>query len=470
MTNEHGMVRSIAWRDLCPWMILFRLYRLSVSVQLLLLAFLGAWAASAGWRVCGSLCLSEASRSQPVVARFVSAVSDWPDADYSVPSQPVVGQTAEPVANAAPVANPAASPAEPADAQTGGPLARYWHGWLGRTPMYAIMEPIRRWFDPTIRWDQFAFYFLGGLWSLLVWSFVGGAITRTAAVRLGRDERVGLRESLQFSGRKLASFLGAPLLPLAAIFALGVPLFVLGLLMRLNLGVALGGLLWLPVGLIGFSMALFAVGVMFGWPLMWSAISTEGSDSFDAISRSYAYTYQRPLQYLVYFLLALGLGFLGWLIVGLFCQAIVQFALLAVGTGSGATRMLLLREALAGSGEPSSVLLGFGVALIGFVNRCVLGIQLAFSYSFMWSAAAAVYLLLRQHADQTEMDDVYLDEDRSVSYGLPPITLDEAGVPGAGDLPELPGTSPDAASTAESTSRTAAAPSPTDADPAAPSD
>jgi hypothetical protein len=307
------------------------------------------------------------------------------------------------------------------------------------------MEPVRRWFDPSIPWDQFAFYFLGGLWSLLVWSLLGGAITRTAVVRLGRDERIGLRESLEFSGRKLLSIAGSPLLPLAAIFALGIPLFLLGLMMRLNIGVALGGLFWLPVGLLAFCMTLFALGLMFGWPLMWSAISAEGSDAFDAISRSYAYTFQRPLQYFAYFLAALTLGLLGWIIIGLICQSVVQFALLAVGTGSGDLRMDQLRSALSGTDASASSLLWFGSALIGFVNRCILGVQVAFMYSFMWSAAAAIYLLLRQNADQTELDDVYLEEDQAVNYGLPPLSVDQAGVPGTDEAA-------DAALSAESAS------------------
>jgi hypothetical protein len=455
MTNEEGVVRSVSWRDLCPWLILFRLYRLSASVQLLLLAFLGAWAISIGWTVCGSLCLSDESRSEPRVQRYLNAVVDWPESTHwrsYLPASTVQSQTATPPAavTAQQPETPAVAitalqpetpppalstpsvviPAAPIRAADAGPLAVFWHQWLGRTPMYAIMEPVRRWFDPTIPWDQFAFYFLGGLWSLLVWSLLGGAITRAAVVRLGRDERVGLRESLGFAARKLVSIAGAPLLPLAAIFALGIPLFILGLLMRLNIGVALGSLLWLPVGLIGFCMTLFALGLMFGWPLMWSAISAEGSDAFDAISRSYAYTFQRPLQYFVYFLAALVLGLLGWIVVGLIAQSVVQFTLLAVGTGTGDLRLDQLRSALAGTDESGSSLLWFGSTLIGFFNRCILGVPLAFTYSFMWSAAAAIYLLLRQDADQTELDDVYLDEDKSVNYGLPPLTVDQAGVPG----------------------------------------
>jgi hypothetical protein len=431
MTMEAGVVRSVSWRDLCPWTILFRLYRVSVAFQLLLLGFLGAWATSIGWYASRAVSLSEESRGQVSVERFFEAVNPWPQSIYW---QPLPGMSRD-VAGAPPAAPPVLADTAAGDAAAGavpptGPLARFWHGGLGRTPIYAIMEPVRRWFDPTIPWDQFAFYLLGGLWSLLVWALVGGAITRTAVVRLGRDERVGLRESLVFSGRKLPSLLAAPLLPLIAVFGLGVPLAILGLLMRTNFGVAVAGLLWLPVGLIAFSMTLFAVGVLFGWPLMWSAISAEGSDAFDAISRSYAYTYQRPLQYLAYAAGALVLGFLGWLIVGLFCQAVVQFALLAVGTGTGDARLEALRLAIAEGGSAESKLLWLGSSLIGFFNRCFLGVQVAYAYSFMWTAAAAIYLLLRHDADQTEMDDVYLEEYENVGYGLPPLTVDEAGVPG----------------------------------------
>jgi hypothetical protein len=493
MANEQGVVRSVSWRDLCPWTILFRLYRLSVSLQLIILAFLGAWATSAGWKAFRAVCLSEESRAQPQVARFIRSVDHWPNSIYwQIPSLPVTSprfavdiapSDASPPADAL-TSLPSEAPGELAAATTtepqsdtspptsltagavtrvlddGGPLARFWHGALGRTPMYAIMEPVRRWFDPTLNWEQLAFYLGGGLWTLLVWSLIGGAITRTAVVRLGRDERVGLRESLEFSSRKLLSLLGATLLPLAAIFALGIPLFILGLLMRTNVGIALGGLLWLPVGLIAFSMALFAIGVLFGWPLMWSTIATEGSDAFDAISRSYAYTYQRPLQYLAYFLGALLLGFLGWLMVGLFCQAIVQMALLAVGAGTGSARMDVLRSVLADRQASPSVLLTFGAALIGFFNRCFLGLQVAFAYSFMWSAAGAIYLLLRHDADQTEMDDVFLEEDETVRYGLPPLTVDEAGVPGTIENetePTSPGTSGASASPTDGSNPTGSA-------------
>ena len=83
-------------------------------------------------------------------------------------------------------------------------------------------------------------------------------------------------------------------------------------------------------------MALLLLGLIFGWPLMWATISTEGTDSFDALSRTYAYVFQRPLRYLFYAVVAALLGWLGWLLVENFAAAVVWLALWAASWGSGA--------------------------------------------------------------------------------------------------------------------------------------
>ena len=84
--------------------------------------------------------------------------------------------------------------------------------------------------------------------------------------------------------------------------------------MRANLGLLLGGISGRWCWLAGLLMALLLLGLLFGWPLMWGTISTEGTDSFDALSRSYAYLFQRPLHYLFYALVA-AIGWLGWILV-----------------------------------------------------------------------------------------------------------------------------------------------------------
>ena len=224
MTTDAGVVRSVSWRDLCPWTILFRLYRVSVSLHLLLLAFVGAWLTSLGWHASRAVCLSDDDSSQPAIERFLSCVRDWPDSVYWQPVGEVGAPTAAPQPRTARRSDAEAIPATAAPCRRGAlvkGLARL--GWGGRpcTPSWSRSDALVR---PDDQLGPIRLLLLGGLWSLLVWSLLGVRSRDTAVVRLGRDERVGLRESFEFAGRKLLSILAAPLLPLAAVFGLGIPL------------------------------------------------------------------------------------------------------------------------------------------------------------------------------------------------------------------------------------------------------
>jgi hypothetical protein len=61
-------------------------------------------------------------------------------------------------------------------------------------------------------------------------------------------------------------------------------------------------------------------------------------------------------------------------------------------------------------------------------------IATAFTYSYFWTAVTAIYLLLRHDIDQTELDEVHLTP-QDETYGLPPLAVDEAGVPSVADVP-----------------------------------
>ncbi len=96
---------------------------------------------------------------------------------------------------------------------------------------------------------------------------------------------------------------------------IALPIALLALLMRTSIGVGLAGVIWPLVLFGGFFMSLLLVGVLLGWPLMWATISVEGTDSFDALSRTYAYVFQKPLRYAAYIAIAVIIGLIGWLVV-----------------------------------------------------------------------------------------------------------------------------------------------------------
>ena len=239
-------------------------------------------------------------------------------------------------------------------------------------------------------------------------------------------------------------------LPLLGVAVIAVPMVALGSCMRLDWGLLLVGVLWLPVLLGGFLMTVLLLGLLFGWPLMWGTIATEGSDAFDAISRSYAYTFQRPLRYLFYVTVAALLGLLGSLLVWGVSESTVHLGYWGTGWGAGNARIAAVRhdadydwrtarpedaetERQTGAWK-NGLPIRAGVALVGFGVALVRTATCAFAYSYFWCVAAAIYMLLRNDVDHTEMDDVHLENEEH-SYGLPSLTRDKAGVPGIDEPP-----------------------------------
>src|SRR5207244_1966214 len=85
------------------------------------------------------------------------------------------------------------------------------------------------------------------LWTLFVWAFFGGAITRMAAVQLARNEKISLREAIVFARARWQSYFSAPLIPLIFLGILTVILIIFGIFAGLIpiLGdIAIAGLLW----------------------------------------------------------------------------------------------------------------------------------------------------------------------------------------------------------------------------------
>src|SRR5262249_23829669 len=119
------------------------------------------------------------------------------------------------------------------------------------------------------------------LWTLLVWGYFGGAITRMAVVQIARNEKISLREALAFAREKCVSYFSAPVFPLVLLAILTLVLIILGIIEGHTyfLGDILSVIIWPIAMLLGLIMAVVLVGLV-GWPLMNPTISAEGSDSF----------------------------------------------------------------------------------------------------------------------------------------------------------------------------------------------
>jgi hypothetical protein len=403
MSDREGVTLcSIRWSEVFPWQCTLRSFRLAVTLRMLVLGAAGLLLTLLGWAFLGWLFSASDEAGELWKSQF-GAASAWGVIDEAIPTS-----------HAPPIL---------LDPKTRDPffgswveLSRpVWHIFAARNMSLAALLCC----------------ILSALWSLAVWAFFGGAISRIAAVQLATEEQVGWGAALRWAGSKWLAYFGAPLFPLAGVALAVLPLAVIGLVMRWGPGLFLLGLFW-PLALVGgLVMALLLIGLGFGWPLMWATISVEGTDTFDALSRAYAYVFQRPLRYLFYALVAAVLGLLGWLLVANFAAAVVWLSLWAASWGMGAERLeKILGGELDGAG-------GAGVALMTFWAGWIKWLALGYIYAYFWTASTVIYYLLRRDVDATEMDEVFLDADQSEKqFNLPPLATDAAGAPEAVAKPQ----------------------------------
>jgi hypothetical protein len=379
--NEPGgtIVHEIRWSDALPWWLLFRAAGAAFSPTVILLAAAGAVATWAGWSMADRLGLAGVDRAADVIAAAKAA-----DA----------------------LLLPAGAPVAPLAA--GGPAT-----WLPAVvdrlpPVVADMSrllaiPFRP--SATLREVAGAAARIG--WFVLVWSIFGTAIARHVALKLVGEDAPGIVGATWFGSRKWLPAFNSVLFVLVGILALSVPGAILGLGMRTEWGLAFAGAVW-PLVLLGaVVLAILAVGMVAGWPLMVACVGVERGDSFQAISTAFSYLYQRPLHYAFYALVALLVSIPTLLVAGLFAHATADLAMWATSFGMGHERTATVLDGLAAGGPAAAA---WGVKAIGFWTRGLETLLSSFGWGYFWAIATAAYLLLRQDVDGTELDEVVLDE------------------------------------------------------------
>ena len=262
--------------------------------------------------------------------------------------------------------------------------------------------------------------------SLAIIAIFGGAISRIAAVDVARDEKISIRQSLKFSAAKFLSFLSAPLVPAVVFIGVGLAVAVAGLLTAIPyVGPIVVGAGFFLALLAGLLMTLILIGTIGGFGMMYPTIAAEGSDSFDAISRSFSYLYARPWRFIFYTLVSLIYGALTYLFVKLFLYLVIRLALASAGAllplfgpaADGANRLAVLAP---GPASPLNLAYDIpflslnagqdiGAFFIAFWVYLVVGLTAAFVLSLYFSLNTIIYYLMRAEVDATDPDEVYLE-------------------------------------------------------------
>ena len=391
------IVHEIQWSEALPWWLLFRAAGAAFSPTVILLAALGAIATWAGWSLADRLHLPGVDQAADVIA-----------------SAGLAQQMTNAAATTDGLILPTATVAQPGGAHLLAPSRHVLPGLLGmieRLPAAAadVLRLVAVPFRPTATVGQMfgALARLG--WFVLVWSIFGTAITRHVALTLIGEDAPGLVGAIWYGSRKWLSSFNAVAFVLLGILALSVPGAVLGLLMRSDWGLALVGAIW-PLMLAGaVVLAILAVGLVAGWPLMVAAVGVERGDSFQAISTAFSYLYQRPLHYAFSGLIALLVALPALAAAGVFADAASTLALWAASFGMGHERTTAVMEGIGAAGGATAAT-PWGARAIAFWMRGLEAILSSFGWGYFWAIATAGYLLLRQDVDGTECDEVVLEE------------------------------------------------------------
>jgi hypothetical protein len=210
------------------------------------------------------------------------------------------------------------------------------------------------------------------------------------------------------------------LTPIGIIIVPVVFIFILGLI---------GNIPWVGELIIGISMplALIAgalitvvlIGMFAGFNLMFPAMAYDGSDCFDAISRSFSYVYAKPWRMGFYTTIAAVYGAISYTFVRLFAF-ILLFAthlFLELGTWveikdvskltaiwpKPTLKKLLDYSDIVTTNWTESI----AAFLVYLFLLAVVGLVVSFIISFYFSANTIIYSLMRYKVDNTALEDMY---------------------------------------------------------------
>ena len=411
-----------------PWTALTRAFTVAVSIPVLLLASFGVGLTISGWAIADSLLIPEQPAVAPAGVTTDEMESVTPQeaiftedpvlqAAVEAPLIDSREQIPEPVAAVQPAdyAVPAIGPITEDDPRSVFERLLVGEGLTLLGDLHEMFMGEDRDLDAK---TSYAICIVDFAWLLVVWGFFGAMITRIAVIRIGRGEKIGLKEAMADVRKKYISYVMSPLFVLVSCFVLSLPIVLISLLLNFDLGVLLASLLWIVAIVASIGVAVLLTGLFFGWPLMWPTISAEeAGDVYEATSRTFAYTFQAPVQYLFYVLISIVIWVPSVMLVQNFTSLAEQ--VIFSGMNVAAEEGQLIQDYLTGQvsldGESQSFVMG--AKIISGLHWFAHLMADAFCVGFFFSSFSGIYLLLRRFVDHTPLDEVFVIDDKT-KYGL----------------------------------------------------
>jgi hypothetical protein len=355
MATPVAQVVKVNWKLVFPWLALFRALGLALHVRQIFVGVIAVLLIAAGEHFIGGIPLPQSLPGMPFDSSLVSWVLlPWVDVIY-------------------PLLPP---------------------GMFSNSLI--LLNRLRPDWGDTVR------ILIRFVWGLVIGGLAGGILVRRAGMEFAKEESVGLLSTTRFVLKRSLDYLSAPALPLGAVAALWVSLWLMGFVVALVPGSAYGGAtaghyllsaVWGLVLAVGIVMAILLIAVFLGWPMMIAAVSINGGDGFDGLSRGFGFVLDRWRYY-------------AWCVALMTVYGALSLCLVLVVLSSGEYLSISALKSGIGGWNPHGlprVLPEFAWPF--FESILVRG----FAYSFFWSSMAIIYLVLRQSVDNAELHDIYVE-------------------------------------------------------------
>jgi hypothetical protein len=325
----------------------------------------------------------------------------------------------------------------------------------GRTPPAdTVAGAMRDMFVEVPTWlarDHGRFSLAYCIYGTLVWTLLAGAIARLTALHATRNVRLPIAHALAYAWSRYFWYLATPLIPLLLCALLAGFMLAGGWLLFRHYTEIGGALLFGFALLAGVLITVMLTLLAASANLIYPALSIEGTDGLDVLSRLFNYVGGRPLRWLFYNLVALVYGAITYLILALviFMALLITHGCVDAGVTSladnGSTDRLRAIWP-----EPDFAKLSYDVgwsalhwsgkiaaALVWVWIFLLVGVLAAYAINYYIASNTWIYLLLRRSADGTEFDEVFMpksDAPAAPAAASPQVTL----TPDEVEAPEAP--------------------------------
>jgi hypothetical protein len=241
-----------------------------------------------------------------------------------------------------------------------------------------------------------------------VWSYHGGIISRLAVLEYARDDLPTLAEAEASVRARKPSYFMAPVTPVLLILCLAVMGGVIGLVASIPyVGPILLLLPGLPAAIILALLIVFlAVVGLLAFGMMMPAVSADGKGAFETWTTTYSYVLWGFSRFLVYSLLAAAVGIVATIAACALAQLLVYLVVQLIGLGFIGNIPWMIQGDGAGAGGAYTA---FFQAIVSIILLLVLVLPVAYAASYFFSANSIIFLLMRKHVDNVDVDVVWED-------------------------------------------------------------